>query len=206
MHFKRTLVTLMAAAAAMAIFAAACGGDDDTSSNGDTVGPKATATSATAGGSGGDSGGKVTGYRPCDLLTKEEVEAVLGESLDEPETSITGNPLGQKLCWYGAASETSFAHVQLSVIREQDIQEALRKGGQSAKRLYTDGKALVEAGKAKDVPGVGDAAYRHGSSLTVLSGGTLLTVSANIRGTDAADLSTDILKGLAQKALARVPK
>ncbi len=84
--------------------------------------------------------------------------------------------------------------------------ESLRKTGQTAKKLYTEGKALFGAGKVQDVSGVGDAAYREGSSLTVLSGTTLFTVSANIKGTKPADLSTDVLKSLAEKALPRVPK
>lgn len=201
MRTRRPLMALLAATAGVLILAAACSGDDDAGSNGGNGETGTTATSTRAGdGSGG------SGYKPCDLLTREEVEAVLGEAIEAPETSITGNPLGQTLCMYSAAAENSFAYVQLSIIREKDIMEALRKSGQSAKKLYTEGKALYEAGKVRDVPGIGDAAYREGATLTLLSGGTLMSVSALVKGTQPADLSTDILKSLAQKALDRLPK
>lgn len=199
MPIRHQLLALLAVTAALVVLVTACG-DDDSDSSGGNGRPAATATSSQSGDT------KDGGYNPCDLLTKEEVEAVLGEAIDEPEKSITGNPLGQTLCMYGAAAETSFGYVQVSVIREKDIMESLRKTGQTAKKLYTEGKALFGAGKVQDVSGVGDAAYREGSSLTVLSGTTLFTVSANIKGTKPADLSTDVLKSLAEKALPRVPK
>ncbi len=199
MPIRRQFLALLAATAVLAVLATACG-DDDSDSDGGNGRPAATATSSKSGDT------KDGGYNPCDLLTKEEVEAVLGEAFEAPEKSITGNPLGQTLCMYGAAAETSFGFIQVSVIREKDIMDQLRKSGQTAKKLYTGGKVLFDAGKVTDVPGVGDAAYREGSSLTVLSGTTLFTVSANIKGTKPADLGTDILKALAEKALARMPK
>jgi len=50
-------------------------------------------------------------FDPCGLLTKAEVEALVGEPVKDSETKETKNPLGQKMCLYTTVSSSRLIQV-----------------------------------------------------------------------------------------------
>lgn len=193
--FSRYL--LLGALGASLFLSVACGGGDDdaTSSAGDDA--DAVATKA---GEARDNATDTKGARfdPCKLLTASELEEFAGEKMDAGEAAYVEVPMGQTLCTWGATSETSLVIAQVSVVREQDFSDQLKKQKYTAKKLFDDGKALLSG--TVDVTGIGESAYRAGNDLTILHEGMVISVSLGKK-----DVQTATLVEMAKKAIGRLP-
>ncbi len=187
---------LPGALGASLLLSVACGGDDDaTSSAGDDADAVATNAGEARDNAAGTKGAK---FDPCQLLTAAELEQFAGEQMDAGEAAYVEVPMGQTLCTWGATSERSLVIAQVSVVREQDFADQLKKQKYTAKRLFDDGKAL-QAG-AENVPGIGESAYRTGNDLTILHEGMVISVSLGKQ-----NVQTATLVEMAKKAIARLP-
>jgi len=91
------------------------------------------------------------GADPCVLLSKGEAEKLLGESVQDPEPRDTGNPLGQKICFYSASSSPRF--IQISVIRTEEMSKTVREHGQSGASVYQSTKAMMDPVRARSGAG-----------------------------------------------------
>lgn len=188
---------MLGALSASLLLSAACGGGDDDAPSGGNDGTGSVATKA---GEAPDSSADTKGakFDPCQLLTAAELEEFAGEKMDAGEAAYVEVPMGQTLCTWGSTRETSLTIAQVSVVREQDFVDQLKKQKYTAKKLFDDGKAMQTA--AQDVPGVGESAYRTGNSLTILHDGMVIAVSIGKQ-----NLETATLVEMAKKAIARLP-
>lgn len=181
------------------ILLAACGGDDEelTGTPGPTRTPAATAVAtgtrapaataspratqaatATAQASSGE-------IDPCALVTKEEAEAVVGESLGEPVVTITELLAG---CLY---STPDFDSVNVDVLTYEDEDQA-ESGFQLA----------IDINDYPEIEGIGDRAYdsRPIGDITVLKGKYELSIDVS-----AGEDDFEVAKDLAAKAADRLP-
>ncbi len=79
---------------------------------------------------------------PCSLLTKQEAETLAGEAVTDPELKDSKNPLGQRMCLYTTAGTARL--IQVSVIRTADMAANIRKHGQSAAKIYSTTKEMLD--------------------------------------------------------------
>ncbi len=150
-------------------------------------------------------------YDPCDLITQDDVKAVFPDGTitvihHDTDASITG----QKICFYSAATDNA-KFVQVSVTSTPAISPQVMANGESAQKLYLDGKALFKDAQA--VPGLGDDAYFGGTGVA-LGGGlhvldkarqTEFTIDVGLgSGNSDAQQHIDTEKSLAQKVLNRL--
>jgi len=180
---------------------AACGGDDEespgtpsgtrapaaTQTTTGTQAPAETAspeTEETATAAPQASGGEID---PCALVTKEEAEAIIGESLDEPVVTITELLVS---CLY---STPDFDSVNVDVLIYDDEDQA--EGGF---------EMALDINDYPEVEGIGDGAYdsRPIGDITVLKGKYELSVDVSV-GEGDADFET--AKDVAAKAVDRLP-
>lgn len=193
MRVFRVLRAGAAGLALLVVIAAACGGGNDDGQGGSGGGSEPTAKS---------SGGRQAAIEPCKLLTKEEVEAALGEPGDAGDADSSA-VIGMSLCTWGAASDTSLSILQVSVLRTGDMPEQLRKQG-GAKAIYNQTKAGYTGLQA--VSGIGDEAYRHDRAIEVLKGDVWVTADLSFGGPPdrRKETETQVLVELARKVLERV--
>jgi hypothetical protein len=200
----------LAAASLLALFGllllAACGGGDDEEPTGtrtpaatqtaagtqkpaETASPEAEETATaeaeeTATPAPQTSNGKID---PCALITKDEAEAVIGESVDEPLVTITEILAA---CLY---STPDFRTVNVDVLIYDNADDA-ESGFQLA----------VDINDYPAIEGIGDRAYdsRPIGDVTVLIGKYELSVDV---GVDDADADFETAKELAAQAVDRLP-
>ena len=110
---------------------------------------------------------------PCGLLSKEEVETLIGEPVKNPEPKDSSNPLGQKLCLYSAVSSSRL--VQISIIRTADMAPGVRGHAQSAPKVYNTTKEMLDP--VEHVPGIGDDACWGTLGLHILKGDMYILIS-----------------------------
>ncbi len=173
---------------ALAVVAACGGGDDVTKTAGPTNQQQSTTTAAAASQPGANAGS----FDACSLLTKNEVEAALGESVQDPQSFSTGSQdvgpgvtVSVSACDY--SSPTTVHSVNLSVwIGSDAITQAIDQ-------LVCQQKDRLQ--------GLGDVACWYDSShdeLQVAKGGAFLDITTS--GATEGPIQT-----LAQKALDRLP-
>ena len=196
---------------AVALFAVACGGSDKKDGGGILSGNQggSSTSSSQAGNDAPPSGGGSTSNAklldPCVLFPKEDATAALGQPVkDGVLKADASNPLGQRLCFYGATDEKSASSVQLSVIQTAGMSEAVRKNGQTAKVLFTNTKSGV-SGTAVPVTGIGQDAFISSTSLYVLKGDIEFSVMLFGNGKPGDASHTNALKAAATKIAAKVP-
>jgi hypothetical protein len=201
MRFVASLCALVA----LALFAVACGGSDKKDGGGVLSGnPASSSTTTSGGGSGASSGGGSTaGLNPCTLFTKEDAAAALGRPVADAKLTPASPPLGQTLCFYGAAESTSANSVQLSIVQTSGMTEQVRRGGQSAKTLHDGTKAGLTGVTA--VPGTGQDAFLAGTSVYVLKGETHFSIMLNGNGRPGEASHSNALKAAATKVAAKMP-
>jgi hypothetical protein len=145
--WARSLVFLAASVLSMLLIAA-CSGSDD---NGDDSGSglsQATATVASDADPTEPSGDQITeNVTACDVVSKDEAAALLGEDVDDAETGVAA-------CVYSASSQDSFASVGVGLF-SYEVEGA-------AGSSFASGKDLVDS--PEDVSGLGDEAYWDPSS------------------------------------------
>jgi hypothetical protein len=138
-------------------------------------------------------GGKAVRVDACELLTKQEAEAILGQTAKDPKKqSEQVSPDGRSgftLCGYeGVGKGPSFSIL------------ARWQPGQNAKTAAEQVKS--EVGTSRDVQGLGDVAFWSGGQMHVFRGPYYLIVSVLVsRDSEALDLSQKV----ASKAVARLP-
>ncbi|MFA4874225.1 MAG: DUF3558 family protein, partial [bacterium] len=153
-------------------------------------------------------------YDPCALVTQAEAEAALGIALKiskHETTPPSGNPLGQKICYYEDASGKEMKFVQISINEGALFVDNLKQSNYGVAELYKGVKDAIQ--NAVAVPGVGDDAVYGGSGLKLGAGVTTLvkakgvmmnvTVGLGLGNTDD-DAHIKMEKDLALKAVARL--
>lgn len=153
----------------------------------------------------------------CELITKEEVEAVQGSTVQEAMSSgqsDAGFRVSQ--CFY--AAEESNRSVSLVVTQSdpdsrakgspKDYWKEIFGHGQEKEGLKDEGDKKEEAKSSQKISGVGDDAYWVGSSvaraLYVLKTNVFIRIS--VGGPDDEGAKLDKSKALAEKALQRLVK
>jgi hypothetical protein len=195
------LAALLLLALSGLLLLTACGGDDEeaTGTPSGTRAPAATQTTTgtqapaetavaeatqTATTAPQTSGGDID---PCALVTKEEAEAIIGESLDEPVVTITELLVS---CLY---STPDFDSVNVDVLIYDDEDQA--EGGF---------ELALDINDYPEIEGIGERAYdsRPIGDITVLEGKYELSVDVSV-GDGEADFET--AKDVAAKAVGRLP-
>jgi hypothetical protein len=141
-----------------------------------------------------------------ELITKAEVESILGEPAGEAEFKDTKNPLGQRIIFWPTANEMKLSYVQVSLITTDGLASQLKESGHDAKKQFEVEKAVLK--NVEKVEGIGDDAYWDPSSplisgLHVLKGDNSLTVMINSKDKDT---KLEAEKDLALKILERLPQ
>ena len=137
------------------------------------------------------------GSDPCGLLSGAEAEELLGEPVNAPEPTDTGNPLGQKLCSYSASSSDRF--IQISILRTEEMSKKVRDHGQSAPSVYRTTREMLDPVRA--VPGVGDDACWGVPGLHILKGSAYLVIG--VGNTDKIE-NFELARRIAEKVLSRL--
>jgi hypothetical protein len=151
----------------VAVLAAGCGSDETTS------GTQAAAGSATI-------SEAAKNLDPCSLLTKSEVEEVLGQPVNDPDRKGTS-------CTYNTTDTAQFASI--SVVAQPGVMSD-----------YEFLKNENQTDKAQAISGLGDAAmYTTETQLLVLKKDVVITINS------FGKVTQDNLKALAEDAVARVP-
>lgn len=127
----------------------------------------------------------------CALITPREAAAALGTGATLPQSEATAGKV--PACRFQVEGE-----VQLSLFVHTygSVKEALQAEQTSVNRVK-------DQPTFQKVPGLGDAAFAMGHSLAVRKQATILTLS--VTTTKNAASSIVIAKGLAQRALSRLP-
>ena len=129
---------------------------------------------------------KAAGTEVCSLLTKAEIEAVLGEPVRQTKSSVQpGAGLRMTQCFFGVA--TSAKSVSLALATPGPVGEATPAPREFWRKQFHPGTAPKNAesereeGKARSVGGLGEEAYWVGNSITgalyVLQGDRFLRIS-----------------------------
>ena len=198
------LGALLLLALAGLLLLAACGGDDDEETAATPSGTQAAVATQTPSGTPAaeatespaaeatetaesipePSAGEID---PCALVTKEEAEAIVGESLGDPLVTITELLAS---CLY---STPDFESVNVDVLIYDSEDNA--EGGF---------EVALDINDYPEVEGIGDRAYdsRPLGDITVLKGKYELSVDVSVEDTDA-DFET--AKDVAAKAVDRLP-
>ena len=141
---------------------------------------------------------------PAMLVTKADVEAVLGAAVKDPK--VTTNPMGQKTVFYSPAAEgTKVRYVQISLNQTAAMPERMTKNGMSAPRLFADTAKMLS--DLKEVPGLGDKAFwggsglKPGAGLHVLKGHAYFAVDVALGNEQACRQAAE---KLARQALSRM--
>jgi len=186
---------------------AACGGDDDDDAGDDGSGNGATATEATDGGDDGgdqtdapedteDSGdddddGGDSGFHACDLMTSEEVSAIVGAEVGEGRDYLATGP-GATQCEWASEDSSTVVYIEAMTEGGPDWYEAIH---------FPSG----DPGDTEEVDGVGDEATWDTflDSLDAIEGDKFVAVQPLLFFSEADDKTVAI--ELAKLALERVP-
>ena len=164
-------------------------------------------------GSGGESASKGAGavqpLKACELLTKADVEAALGVTVDEPLASFQENKdirFWMSQCSYYSKNPESpkkgrGVGLMIQNSRNADPVKALEDYTASLK------KALGDAYNAQTIDGVGARAVWNGSvkQLTIFEGSYMLIVSMVSPGQEER-VVLETAKTLAKKVLSKLPQ
>lgn len=200
----RRIRLFLATAAPLALLLVACGpGADvsnvDTEATGESTDTTLVLPSrpTTPGMPTDKEGGTVIAISPtvsldiCELVPVEAAQRITGRELGAPRAVNLAEPLGQKVCTFGAADRSFATVLQVSVVDEGMLPGALAASGYTVERLFAETRALYPT--AVTVTGIGDEAFRHGDTLEVLYNGYSLGVSLSLGDSytsEAAPLET----------------
>jgi hypothetical protein len=176
---------------------AACGGDGDdddgnggqpqaTSSTPQSEEPTVSEQQPTA-----DAGEPSADVDQCDLYSKDEAAALIGEPVMDAET-------GAAACVYSAESIDSYASVSVSLLSFDNPA--------NTSTVYTEGKTQVAA--PEDVPGLGDEAYwdPEGGFINVLAGNHFVVTAVSFAdGQYTTAEAREAATTVAETAVGRLP-
>jgi hypothetical protein len=195
-------VVSIGAVLVLALFAVACGSDKKEGgllSGNQATGQSGSPTTGAPG--GGASNAKL--LNPCDLFSKDDATAALGLPVKNGELKKGAEPLGQQMCFYGAADDRSPNSVQLSIVQTSGMSDAVRKGGQSAKTLHDGTKTAIPS--AAPQAGIGQDAFIGSTSIYVLKGDTHFSILLFGNGRPGDASHTNALRTAATKVVSKVP-
>lgn len=112
---------------------------------------------------------------PCKLISKNEAESILGIGLREGQYSENAI-VGQKICLYEAANNSSFAFLQISLTQNEFIAPNVLSSGQNAKTIFTSIKNAFP--DRKNIKEIGDDAFIATPGIHILEGDYYLTIGA----------------------------
>ena len=185
---KCTSINLALLSGVLFLFAG-CGSDSGDYSNNQS-------SAASSGESAGSSGGRQseTKIDACSLLTKAEVEAVVGGAAEAPTQTET--MYGGKSCTYMAATTS---------IAAPTVQVLIWPQAYTMKQLQEGLKENAGVSSFQPVPGVGEEAYWTSDTLYVRRGNVIFSVAAANLKQQPSGTSLEVSKDLAQKAIQRIP-
>jgi hypothetical protein len=133
---------------------------------------------------------------PCELITRTEAEEIMGEKMKDGQ-NIENKVVGQKICFYEAADENSFAFLQISLTQNSFISQKVLASGQNAQTIYN---SIKEAFPDRQViKGMGDDAFIATPGIHILKGDYYLTI-----GVGNINRSKDKLTAAGAKAMANL--
>ena len=139
---------------------------------------------------------KVNIIDPCELISKTEVEQLIGEPMKDPQKR-DNRVVGQKLCIYESAKDDSFRFFQISLTQ----QAFMPPKGQSPKSIYESLKANFP--DAARVEGIGDDAFIAPPGLHIIKGGCYITIGV---GNSNDPKNREIIKASGEKAVENLLK
>jgi hypothetical protein len=147
------------------------------------------------------------GTKACDLLTKADVESVLGVALQEPFSPRSGGKIMEGHCTFTNDIYGKSPRKVLTV--NVDVSYSAAPNPAAVDQWLKDLEASPYSNGADpvNVPGIGDAAFWFPGVLRVFKGGTMfLSLSGDFRGGQSSSdpsgfLPEEQIKALALKAL-----
>lgn len=112
---------------------------------------------------------------PCELITRTEAEEIMGEKMKDVQYS-ENKVVGQKICFYEAADENSFAFLQISLTQNLFISQNVMASGQNAQTIFNSIKEAFQ--DREDIKGMGDEAFIATPGIHILKGDYYLTIGA----------------------------
>jgi hypothetical protein len=113
---------------------------------------------------------------PCELITRTEAEEIMGEKMKDGQYS-ENKVVGQKICFYEAADESSFAFLQISLTQNSFISQKVLTSGQNAQTIFNSIKeAFPDRQDIKEMGG--DEAFIASPGIHILKGEYYLTIGA----------------------------
>jgi hypothetical protein len=178
-------------AVSLLLLGVACSSDDGGSGADRGGAPATTTTSARTSAS---AGALPDGPQACDLLTTAELQAALGHPF-AAGAPVEAPSYGTACTWTATEGEPPIS-VSVVVATDAQLQVAL---GRVARALYDQTR---EAAQVDENLALGDASYRAGPQVVVLTDGTLLSVAV----TDASSASIAGVEALAAAAVEALPR
>ncbi|MFO8083731.1 MAG: hypothetical protein R6U27_05375 [Desulfobacterales bacterium] len=133
---------------------------------------------------------------PCELIPRTEAEEILGEEMKDGLYS-ENKVVGQKICFYEAADENSFAFLQVSLTQNSFISANVLASGQNAQTIFNSIKEAFP--DRQDIEGMGDDAFIATPGIHILKGDYYLTI-----GVGNINRNKDKLTDAGAKAMANL--
>ncbi len=109
---------------------------------------------------------------PCDLITKQEAETLLGEPLKEGEK--TQEPaVGMKLCMYNPVDDASTAFLQITLTHKT----FMKPDGVPPESIFNTIREAMSEDRT-DLQDLGDGAFIATGGIYILSDGYYITIGA----------------------------
>jgi hypothetical protein len=112
---------------------------------------------------------------PCELITRTEAEEIMGEKMKDGQYS-ENKVVGQKICFYEAADESSFAFLQISLTQNSFISQKVLTSGQNAQTIFNSIKEAFP--DRQDIKEMGDEAFVATPGIHILKDDYYLTIGA----------------------------
>jgi hypothetical protein len=112
---------------------------------------------------------------PCELITRTEAEEIMGAEMKDGQYS-ENKVVGQKICFYEAADENSFAFLQISLTQNSFVSPNVLASGQNAQTIFSSIKEAFP--DRQDINGIGDDAFIATPGIHILKGDYYLTIGA----------------------------
>ncbi len=141
-------------------------------------------------------GPKTQLIEPCEIIARAEAEKIMGEEMKDGQYS-ENRAVGQKICFYEAADDNSFAFLQISLTQNSFISPDVLAAGQNSKTIFTSIKEAFP--DRQDITGIGDDAFIATPGIHILKGDYYLTIGAG-----NLNHSKDKLMDAARKAMANL--
>jgi hypothetical protein len=144
---------------------------------------------------------------PCSLISRAEVEKILGREVGAPVSEELNDAVGQKRCIFGEPDQPDQALVVVEIVFEKGMETELLQAGYNVGEIYSSRKLPEQ--QIQELPEIEDEAFWGGdggevwNGLHVRSADVYLRVSTYLGDEDAAfdaaqQLAVIILENLFQ--------